>query len=108
MTGEMRAEVVALAALGPLPTDSESLTDAPLLQRWEELVVHVTTPLSDSEANLLAASFPPDDSDAFGAAWTLVHLLESAPDWPPAGAFDRTPRYWREILLTRLHKFDSP
>ena len=108
LIGDVRGVVATLAALGPLPTETEAFTAAPDLDRWEELMGRVSQPLTDEEAYLLAACFPSDDSDAFGAAWTLVHLLESAPGWPAASALERAPRYWREVLLTRLRNSESP
>ncbi len=104
MAGELRDAVRALAALGPLPTQSEARTDttATALQRWEELAGQVSGPLSDDEARALAGTFPPDDSDAFGLAWSLVHLMESAPGWPMEGALALVPDHWRDVLVSRL------
>ncbi|MFT4226529.1 hypothetical protein [Micropruina sp.] len=98
----IREAVAALAALGPLPSDSQATTGASGLERWEDLADQVSKPLSDDEARALAASFPANDSDAFGTAWTLVHLLESAPGWPIEDALDLIPAYWRDVLESRL------
>lgn len=105
---EVRDAVAALASLGPLPTEAMALSEATKLDRWEELIGLVSTPLSDPEAMVLGALFPPDESDAFGAAWALVHLMESAPSWPIREALSVVPGYWRAVLLERLRHAQPP
>lgn len=103
MSGELRPMVMALTALGPLPT--EAATDPTTLGRWEELAGQISQPLSDDEVTVLAGLLPADESDAFGMAWTLIHVLESAPGWPGPGALESAPAYWGGVLRTRL---DNP
>ena len=71
-------EVTALAALGPLPA-AKSANDEKLL-RQEMLLGAIQKPISDDEAKILIKLFGPDD--CYGLAWTLLHLIESAPGWP--------------------------
>ena len=75
------------------------------LGRWEELAGQISQPLSDDEVTVLAGLLPADESDAFGMAWTLTHVLESAPGWPVPGALESAPAYWGGVLRTRL---DNP
>ena len=73
----VRPPVKELAALGPLPNEA-SATEADLARR-QELLHALTAPVSDEEALILVRLFGPDD--CFGLAWTLVHLIETAPGW---------------------------
>ena len=75
----MRNEILALIKLGELP-DNSSDADEELIFKYEFLLENIPRPVSDSEAKILATLFGMDD--CFGLAWTLVHLIESAPSWP--------------------------
>lgn len=101
-----RKEILAeLATLGRLPTDDEAFPDdAALVDRWAYLLGQLSKPISDSEAGFLASCFPVDDSDCYGVAWALVHLIESAQGWPIEDALDRAPSYWRAVLLSTRSK----
>jgi len=106
MSSDVREVVAALAALGPLPTELEAMASGEPLEAWEQLAGQVFKPLSDQEARLLAASFPSDGWDAYGIAWTLVHLLETAPAWRGGSLLHLVPGYWREVVAARLHAAD--
>lgn len=74
----IRPEVASFMSIGPLPKSRDAdvehvqrLTDADALAK-------ITPPISKEEAIQLASAFGPDD--CFGLAWSLVHLIESAPD----------------------------
>jgi hypothetical protein len=73
----IRQEVRAFVDLGPLPPSDASEEE---IARHEQALVEITMPVSQDEASLLIASFGPDD--CFGLAWTLLHLVESAPTPP--------------------------
>jgi hypothetical protein len=75
----MRPAIYRLATLGPLPASDD--TDVDRLQEYQQLLDGLQPPVSDAEAQVLTGLFPPDD-DCYGLAWTLVHLIETAPGWP--------------------------
>lgn len=74
----MREAILRLQSLGSLPSESES--EVPQLVEFEELVTSIIPPVSDEEAQVLVGVFGPDET--FGAVWTLIHLIETAPGWP--------------------------
>jgi hypothetical protein len=65
-----------LLRLGPFP--SESAGAAQIAER-QGLLARIAPPLSLAEAAALAGILGPDD--CFGLAWSVVHLIESAPGW---------------------------
>ncbi|MGA7614026.1 MAG: hypothetical protein WBX15_02490 [Thermoanaerobaculia bacterium] len=73
----IRKEVLELKLLGPLP---DQHADEEAFERHEKVLSAITPPVSAEEAKILVRLFGPDD--AYGAAWTLLHLIESAPSWP--------------------------
>ncbi len=73
-----RESVSKLMAMGPIP-DEETISDD-LLLSYEKLISSLEKPVSDEEARTLCAVFGVDS--AYGLAWALVHLIESAPGWP--------------------------
>ncbi len=64
--------------LGPLPAEREASVEQ--LKAYEVLLHGITKPITDEEARSVACLFGPDG--CFGLAWTLLHLVESAPGWP--------------------------
>jgi hypothetical protein len=76
----MRAAIHRLAALGPLPASDDA--DADQLDEYQQLLDGLEPPVSDAEAEVLIDLFPPHRDDCYGLAWTLVHLVETAPGWP--------------------------
>ncbi|HEX9412867.1 MAG TPA: hypothetical protein VF916_05140, partial [Ktedonobacterales bacterium] len=74
----MRQVVQELATLGPLPGSEEATEEQ--LHHYQELLAALTPPATDQEARILVTLFGPDE--CFGLAWTLLHLIESAPGWP--------------------------
>jgi len=93
----MQAAVVELSRLGPLPSSNEA--NPKIVERWQELVTAVKTPVSDEEAEMLVQLFGPDD--CFGLAWTLLHLVETAPNWPLLDCLAKRGNEWTELLKTR-------
>jgi hypothetical protein len=108
----VRPEVEAFVALGPLPPYS---VDVPLIDIHQERLEKITGPVSDEEAELLVGMFGPDD--CFGLAWTLVHLIETAPGGCPIKerptssdnewVRDMWARYCREPLVNALRRWHS-
>ncbi len=73
----IRKQVLELKLLGPLPNEQ---ADETTFERYEKVLSAIKAPVTDDEAEILLTLFGPDD--AYGAAWTLLHLVESAPSWP--------------------------
>lgn len=98
----MRQAITELVRMGPLP--SEALADEAYLMQFGdvlEVVVQDTKerPLTNEEARALVGLFGPDD--CFGGAWTLLHLIESAPGWPIENCLHNTSNEWIRRLKQR-------
>ena len=105
MNGVLRPEVQSLMELGPLPSSQRTLKQGldNILIRYEELILSIQKPVTDAEARALTSVFGEDD--AFGLAWALISLVESAPSWPlrdclPANAGNQ----WIALLRERAAK----
>lgn len=103
MTDSVRPSVRELIQLGPLPTDAESEEHPVRAGRWEQLVGELFSAgdVTDAEAAELLRLFPRDDTDSYGVAWTLVHVVESAPSWPLSEAIAGASGPWSELLKQR-------
>lgn len=73
----MDIQVRRLLELGPLPP-SAAATES--VMRYQRQLERISGPLTNEEAEALVKLFGHDD--AHGMAWTLIHLVETAPDWP--------------------------
>jgi hypothetical protein len=93
----MQPAILALVELGPLP--SSGVATVSMLQAFEEQFSNVQTPVTDEEACALVKLFGSDD--CFGLAWTLLHLIETAPGWPLKGALDGLEGEWADRLRER-------
>jgi hypothetical protein len=74
----MREQVTELLSLGPLP-DSDKANEEDI-DRRAALLEAIALPVSDEEARSLVSLFGSDD--AFGLAFSVRRLVESAPGWP--------------------------
>jgi hypothetical protein len=98
---DVRSKFTDFLALGQLPP-SDGLSPE-RAQQYEEALKHLPKPTGE-EAAALVDLLPGDETTSFGLAWTLVHTIESSPDWPVWTALDdRTP--WRALLLDRAQRF---
>ena len=95
---DMQAPIIELTKIGKLP--SEASVDAATVQRLEQLAQSITPPLSDDEARALVWLFGPDDS-CYGIAWTLLHLIETAPHWPLRDCLPKNGGEWIDLLRIR-------
>ena len=93
----MQQAINELLELGPLPSSASATT--PTVRAFEEQLAKVDTPVTDQEACALVKLFGPDD--CFGLAWTLLHLIETAPGWPIHGAIDGLEGEWIDRLRER-------
>jgi hypothetical protein len=96
----IRREVEDLIALGPLPDTS---ADEEVIAPHQVRLQKINRPVSQEEAVLLIRLFGPDD--CYGLAWTLLHLIESAPGgvplWAKPSASDNE---WLHRLWERSHR----
>ncbi|ROO88263.1 hypothetical protein EDD29_5926 [Actinocorallia herbida] len=71
----LRKQMEDLVAAGPLPREDSATPDD--LEGRESLLGQIVAPISDEEAKALLSVFGPDG--CFGLAWTVLHLIETAP-----------------------------
>ena len=93
----MQRLVDELMKLGPLPSSAKP--DVTKLEQFQTLLTQVVQPISNDDARVLVTLFGPDD--AFGLAWTLLHLIESAPGWPLEDALCGPGNEWIDRLKQR-------
>jgi hypothetical protein len=100
---DLRVGVAELLALGRMPTDEQADAEPVRAARWERLVgaLDAQAPVTDDEAAALVRLLPEDGSDSFGVAWTLVHLVESAPGWPLRPVLEQLDGPWADVLRRR-------
>ncbi len=96
----MRDAVRRLADLGPLPRSDQ--VEEERLKMYEDLLSEISRPLSDDEARILVTLFGPDE--CYGLAWTLLHLVESAPGWPLSDCLRDEANEWIQRLRLRAER----
>jgi hypothetical protein len=94
--------IQALVELGPLPSTEEAIADGARLDEFEKRLHVITSPVSDDEACALLGLFGPDE--CFGLAWTLLHLIESAPNWPIENILNSFEGLWPERMKERVQR----
>lgn len=94
----IRQAVHDLSNLGQLPPEVDACEQA--LDAIGSLVLQIEAPLSDDEARLLCKVFGPEDS-CFGLAWSLLHLIETAPGWPLPDCLSEPRNEWTDRLKRR-------
>ena len=94
----IRLEISELMKLGSFPASHDVALDT--MRRQQLLLRSIVPPVTDDEAMELVKLFGPDDY--FGAAWTVLHLVESAPDWPLADCLSDNSNEWVVRLTHRL------
>ena len=98
----IRPEVIALVRLGQFPASREAVPEA--ISKQEDFLRRIAPPVTDDEARELVKLFGPDDY--YGGAWTVLHLIESAPHWPLADCLTGT-NEWIVRLRERLARKGS-
>lgn len=96
----IRSEVSELVKLGAFPPSRG--VDLVIIKRQQELLQRITPPVSDDEARELVKLFGPDDY--YGLAWTVLHLVEAAPQWPLADCLTGRSNEWIDRLRARVGK----
>lgn len=93
----VRKAIEEMKALGPLPSEDDAEFD--FLQRYEKLCKSIVKPVTDDEARILVELFGPDG--CFGAASTIMHLIETAPSWPLEDCLRDLTNEWKVELRNR-------
>jgi hypothetical protein len=95
----LRGAVAQLAALGRLPDDGDA--QVPRLEAVELALKLRAPPLSEEEAMALMWVLPAGEGSCFGLAWSVLHLIESAPGRPYRDAYLHETNHWVKLLLER-------
>jgi hypothetical protein len=74
----MRAGIERIVAMGRMPDSTAATVEE--VERWEAVLGAAPDPITDEEAMALVACFGSDDF--FGLAFSIRHLVETAPSWP--------------------------
>lgn len=96
----MRPEIKRLMLIGRLPAEAEGASQR--LEQIDGLLRALKKPVTDDEARALAKLFGTDD--CFGLAWSLVHLVESAPGWPLKDVLRTDDSIWITELRIRAER----
>lgn len=94
---EIQQAVKELISLGTLPSSSNPNVE--LLEKMQKHIASVKQPISDDEAKALINIFGPDE--CFGLAWSILHLIESAPSWPIWDCLEDSENEWIRRLRER-------
>src|SRR5438034_11814492 len=92
----MRTQVERLLELGKFPASKSAVPE--IIREQQALLLALEPPLTDDEAKRLIQIFGNDDY--YGLAWTLLHLIETAPNWPIEECLLSRENEW----IDRLHK----
>lgn len=93
----LRKAVANLAEAGPLPSEENAIPGE--LEQRERLLGQIVSPVSDEEAQALLAVFGTDG--CFGLAWTVLHLVETAPSALTADYSQFSENEWVKLLEER-------
>ena len=93
----MQKPVLDLITLGTLPPESSATVNQ--LEVIEALVLSIEKPITDQEAEALVSVFGGDG--CFGIAWSVLHLIETAPSWPIKRCLTKSENIWVEMLIER-------
>jgi hypothetical protein len=94
----IRHQVTELVQLGAFPSEDDA--DQAQIKRQQQLLEGIEAPVSDDEARELIKVFGPDTY--YGLAWTVLHLVEGAPNWPLPDCLESVDNQWIQILRRRL------
>ncbi|NMG67633.1 hypothetical protein GPA19_22070 [Azoarcus indigens] len=65
----------------------------------ESLVLAIQKPVTNQEAEALVSIFGGDG--CFGIAWSVLHLIETAPGWPIKKCLTISENIWVSMLIER-------
>jgi hypothetical protein len=100
----MRPEIIELERLGQMPGEATVLREGlnEMVGTYEPLLGSIREPVTDDEARILVNLLGPGPDSLFGLAWTVLHLVESAPGWPLADCLTHTESEWIRRLNRRI------
>lgn len=98
----IRQAVADFLAAGPLPDEDQSVE---AIQHSQDLLEQIEAPVTDEEAASLLNGFGPDD--CYGLAWTLLHLIETAPSAQTAQYPADSDNPWIQLLRRRVENARS-
>jgi len=101
----IRDAVRHLVALGPLPSESDDATSEEHPQQLQDALERISGPVTDQEAELLLGVF--GDDGCCGLAWTLLHLIETAPHTPVHSAPPDSANEWIRDIWDRAQRATS-
>lgn len=93
----MRQEIEELVRLGPLPKEAEASVEH--VRKVESAYRAIKPPVSNEEARALIGLFGNDG--CFGLASSLMHLIETAPNWPLEDCLANVQNLWVVELRDR-------
>jgi len=86
-----------LVQLGKLPSEGEASVER--IRQFEQSYRAIARPVTDDEARALVGLF--GDDGCFGFASSLVHLIETAPNWPLEDCLRNLQNEWVAELRNR-------
>jgi hypothetical protein len=93
----IRGAVADFAERRPLPAEDDATQEG--IELLEGLLNVIAAPVSDEEAQALLGTFGPDG--CFGLAWSVLHLIESAPSALSAEYSQNSENEWVKLLEER-------
>lgn len=93
----VRPQIQELLDMGSLPSEDTAVKEQ--LDAYVALLNSINTPVTDEEALRLASLF--GDDGCYGVAWTLLHLVETAPNWPPSEPLQNEDNEWIRRIYQR-------
>jgi hypothetical protein len=99
----MQEAVEELVALGQLPVSAR--LDLATIEIIQKALARVKSPVTDEEARALVPLLGPDN--CFGLAWTLLHLIETAPNWPLPECLRGSDNDWINLLKERAKRREA-
>lgn len=100
----VRQSINELSKLGRFPADNEEISNEKMSE-YVSLIRGIKPPVTNEESIILCGLLGEDDF--YGAAWTVLHLLETAPQWPIEEGIQEASPSWQEILRQRVANRDS-
>jgi hypothetical protein len=101
----VRNKVKEPQRMGPFPSEQDLIRADPycFVEKYEQLLRSIEKPVTDEEAAILTGLFGTDDF--FGVCWTLVHLIETAPNWPLDECLENVGNCWIQNLKGRAERW---
>jgi hypothetical protein len=94
---KVQQPIEQLLTFDPLPSSSSD--DLTNLKQIQDLIQTIKHSVSDEEARALVKLFVPDD--CFDLAWSILHLVKTAPSWPLADCLEDKRNEWIQTLKRR-------